>query len=173
MTGKGIGTALLALVAGTAFAAEVLAAPLQPALPSSSRLVIPAGACHGDVQTHYVPEVAGTIPHYHTGGNCRPIAAQGQGQPGAIQQDCHRDVQLHHVPGVGEVYHRHNRSCQVVLAEQQTTDCHNDVRLHSVPGLGEVYHAHRGPNCQVVEYEPSQGPSQPGCIQIGPVRVCP
>jgi hypothetical protein len=171
MAGKRI--AVLALLAGTALVAELAAAPLQLELPSSSVPVIPAGGCHGDVRTHYVPEVTGELPHYHTGGNCRPIAAQGQ--PGAIQQDCHRDVQRHQVPGVGQVYHSHSRrSCRVVLAEQpQAQDCHDDVRLHFVPGQGEIYHAHRGQTCQAVEYEPSQGPSRPGCMQIGPVQVCP
>lgn len=162
-----------AVLATWTVATTAAAGPLPPELPAPPTLVIPAGGCHGDVQTHYVPEVAGTIPHYHTGSNCRPIAAQGQ--PSQAQQDCHQDVRLHHVPGMGQVYHSHSRrSCRVILADQpQQRDCHDDVRRHFVQGYGEIYHAHRGPNCAVVPYEPHQGPLQPGCFSIGPVTLCP
>jgi hypothetical protein len=162
-----------AALAAWAVATTAAAGPLPSDLPAPPTLVIPAGGCHGDVQTHYVPEVAGTIPHYHAGSDCRPIAAQGQ--PSQAQQDCHQEVRRHFVPGYGEVWHRHSRrSCRLVLADQpQQRDCHSDVRRHFVPGYGEIYHTHRGPNCAVVPYEQHQGPLRPGCFSIGPVTVCP
>ena len=148
------------------------AAPAAPQPTGSAGYFILAGACHGDVQTHFVPEVSGSVTHYHSGSNCRPIAVQEQPTRNV---DCHRDVQLHPVAGVGTVYHSHtSRSCRVILAEQpQARDCHDDVRLHFVPGHGEIYHAHRGSTCQAVVYERSPGAARSDCLTIGPVTVCP
>ena len=128
--------------------------------------------CHANTRRHYDPDYGGAVDHHHRASDCRVLYDEEE-----EEEDCHANPQAHRLPGYGNrpVLHRHRTSnCSAVILNDVNEDCHRDPQRHRLPGLGQVWHRHAGPNCRVEEldvYRPGQ--STRGCIQVGPVRVCP
>jgi hypothetical protein len=109
----GIGCIALSLAFSVPAFASPAAPPTGSAVTHDDLLTLVRG-CHRDSRRHFVPEVRGTIRHYHRGQNCRPILDQ-QSRRGR-GRDCHRDVDRHYLRQYGgSVVHRHvGRSCRIV-----------------------------------------------------------
>lgn len=110
------------MIAGFALAAAMAAAHVAPFAdrappPRLGSPSILASGCHGDAQTHYVPELRGTVRHRHLKDDCRAVPMRDAIGP----LDCHRDVRRHFVPGLGVVLHRHVRKdCSIRRVNRST-----------------------------------------------------
>jgi hypothetical protein len=63
----------LALVVGSASIAAAEPGRFGPPMMTApDALILKAGGCHRDEETHYVPEVGRTLPHVHIGEDCEP-----------------------------------------------------------------------------------------------------
>jgi hypothetical protein len=92
-----------------------------------------------------------------------------------VHDTCHENYRTH-----GGRYQRHfhrGYDCAPIFeddVEDEYEDCHRDVQRHRIPGYGRVYHRHRGYNCRIEIYEEYDDDNDgAGCVQLGPVRVCP
>ena len=158
--------ALTSTSGATPFPADTEAAP-------GNNIVRVHSTCHANVRRHYDPDLDEVVEHLHSGRRCRVELVEDE------EEDCHANAQSHVVVGINRnrpILHRHRgRNCTVVLLEDEVAaDCHREPREHRVGRLGTIWHRHVGPRCEVEElnvYRPGQ--SARGCIQVGPVRVCP
>ena len=163
-----------AALSATALASGSQAAPYAPDTSAASGLDVLKvhSTCHANTRRHYDPDFGGPVDHHHRQSDCRVIYDEEE-----EEEDCHSSPQSHRLQGYGRrpVLHRHRgSSCRVVILEEEDEDCHRSPQQHRVPGLGRVWHRHIGASCRVEELEVYQpGQSTRGCIQVGPVRVCP
>jgi hypothetical protein len=93
-----------------------------------------------------------------------------------VHNTCHSDSRTH--GGSYPLHHHRQSNCRVVIDEDddEDDDCHHDVIRHFLPGYGKVWHRHRRSDCGIQIYEEGDDDPTPGvggCIQIGPVTVCP
>ncbi len=127
--------------------------------------------CHNNIRRHFDPDYGESVEHIHRGRNCRAVIVDVE------EEDCHANPQSHRIAGYGRrpILHRHRgANCRVVVLEEEEDDCHANPDQHPVPGLGNIWHRHIGPSCRVQELEVYRpGRSTRGCIQAGPIRVCP
>jgi hypothetical protein len=164
-----------ALVVASALQTSAMAAPPGAASEGGAGIDLTQvqADCHADVRRHRLPGM-GVVEHFHRGARCNAIIVEDEEEE---LDDCHANAQAHPLAGYGRrpILHRHRgSSCRVVILDEEEDDCHRQPQQHRLRGLGNIWHRHVGPSCRVEELEVYRpGQSTQGCIQVGPVRVCP
>ena len=106
----------MSVMAGPVLAASAMPRAGTPDI-AAGPIFVPAGGCHADTRTHFVPEFGRSVPHRHRR-DCAPVAAEAPGRP----VDCHRDAREHFVPGYGRVYHRHvGPDCEIRVIRRSSS----------------------------------------------------
>lgn len=103
------------LFAIAAFCGPALAGPISGDVVNgdlraelADNAIIKVRGCHRDTETHYMPRLRRTAPHYHTGRRCSPHVVRIL--PRIVH--CHRSFSRHYHRGFGRNWHRHvGRDC--------------------------------------------------------------
>jgi len=168
---------VVALFSGSAFAGPISGSIMNGDLRSNlaNEAIVKVRGCHSRQQTHYMPRLNRSAPHYHVGRRCRPVVRR------PVRRNCHRNWERHSHRGVRRSdrfsAHRHvGRRCSPVYRRSVREHCHRGWSKHFHRELGwRKYHRHVGRSCAARSGRTYRGPRRRGyrdCTRIGPIWVC-